>query len=133
MILTENKYGDSDAGVMVSIDAGKKASGYGIWTDSKLVACGMAKEGTDLTRHWLPNAACFGRGSPAFVGNRLRGLCRYTVAANTYFQGLASDASKAALWAVTYECYNVPSSPLYGCRPVIFLCGMLFVGLCHVG
>lgn len=53
--------------------------------------------------------------------NRRRGLCRYTVAANTFFQGLAADASKLALWLVSHECYNVPSSPLYGCRPVVFL------------
>lgn len=53
--------------------------------------------------------------------NRRRGLCRYTVAANTFFQGLAADASKLALWLVSNECYNVPSSPLYGCRPVVFM------------
>ena len=52
---------------------------------------------------------------------RKRGLCRYTVAANTYFQGLAADASKLALWWVTRACYTDRSSPLYGCRPVIFL------------
>lgn len=51
---------------------------------------------------------------------RRRGLCRYTVAANTFFQGLAADASKLALWLVTRACYHDKSSPLYGCRPVIF-------------
>lgn len=53
--------------------------------------------------------------------NRRRGFCRYTVAANTFFQGLAADASKLALWLVSHECYNVSSSPLYGCRPVVFM------------
>jgi len=52
---------------------------------------------------------------------RKRGFCRYTVAANTYFQGLAADASKLALWWVTRACHIDQSSPLYGCRPVIFL------------
>jgi DNA polymerase-1 len=52
---------------------------------------------------------------------RKRGLCRYTVAANTYFQGLAADASKLALWWVTRACYTDRNSPLFGCRPVIFL------------
>ncbi len=52
--------------------------------------------------------------------NRRRGMCRYTVAANTLFQGLAADASKAALWLVAMACYYLTDSPLYGCRPVIF-------------
>lgn len=52
---------------------------------------------------------------------RKRGLCRYTVAANTYFQGLAADASKLALWWVTRACYTDRNSPLYGCRPVVFM------------
>ncbi len=59
---------------------------------------------------------------------RRRGFCRYTVAANTFFQGLAADASKLSLWRVSYECYtgkcwDNPNkrSPLYGCRPVVFM------------
>lgn len=59
---------------------------------------------------------------------RRRGFCRYTVAANTFFQGLAADASKLALWRVSFECYtgkcwddHSKRSPLYGCRPVIFM------------
>jgi len=52
---------------------------------------------------------------------RKRGLCRYTVAANSYFQGLAADASKLALWHVSRACYQDRKSPLFGCRPVIFL------------
>lgn len=52
---------------------------------------------------------------------RKRGLCRYTVAANSFFQGLAADASKLALWRVSRACYTDRNSPLFGCRPVIFL------------
>lgn len=39
-----------------------------------------------------------------FRSNRLRGGCSYTVACNSYFQGLAADAAKAAGWALMREC-----------------------------
>lgn len=53
---------------------------------------------------------------------RVRGDCGYCDAANTYFQGLAADASKSALYEVTKECFSEPgSSPLSGCRPVLFI------------
>ena len=47
---------------------------------------------------------------------RARGGCMFTEAANTYFQGMAADAFKASLFALSAECYAVPSSPLYGAR-----------------
>jgi hypothetical protein len=53
--------------------------------------------------------------------NRWRGGLNFTAAANTYFQGLAADGAKEALWLVCRECYAVPDSPLYGSRPVIFM------------
>jgi DNA polymerase-1 len=49
----------------------------------------------------------------------IRGGCRYTSAANTYFQGLAAHASKNAMWEVTRRCYN--KSLMRGCRPVVFI------------
>ena len=55
---------------------------------------------------------------------RLRGACEYTQAANTYFQGLGSDASKSALWEVTKRCFGAPGTEglaLFGCRPVAFV------------
>lgn len=52
---------------------------------------------------------------------RLRGGITYCSAANGYFQGLAADGCKAALWSVSKECYVVPTSALYGTRPAIFL------------
>ena len=55
---------------------------------------------------------------------RLRGDCGYTDGCNTYFQGLASDCSKLALWEVTRRCFGAPGaegSPLFGCRPVAFI------------
>ena len=53
--------------------------------------------------------------------NRRRGRLYFTEACNTLFQGLAADGAKDALWQVTKACYVEPLSPLYGCRPVIFM------------
>lgn len=52
---------------------------------------------------------------------RVRGGCYFTDAANSYFQGLAADGAKAALWAVCRACYADPSSTLFGARPVAFI------------
>lgn len=54
-----------------------------------------------------------------FVSGRVRGGMMFTEAANTFFSGLAADAAKAALWAVTEEAYTDESSPLFGSRPVL--------------
>lgn len=53
--------------------------------------------------------------------NRVRGGASFTAAANGFFQGLAADGAKEALWRVARECYLDPASPLYGSRPVLFL------------
>ncbi len=52
---------------------------------------------------------------------RVRGGCTYTSASNTLFQGLSSEGAKRAAWVTAHEAYAKPESPLYGCRPVIFL------------
>lgn len=52
---------------------------------------------------------------------RVRGGVGYTDCANTYFQGLVSDGAKRALFEVVRACFMVPSSPLYGARPVLFV------------
>ncbi len=56
-----------------------------------------------------------------YGSGRWRGKCRFTVGCNTMFQGLTADAAKAALFEVSRLCYTVPSSPLYGCRPICFI------------
>jgi hypothetical protein len=53
--------------------------------------------------------------------DRVRGGCTYTSGCNTWFQGLAADGAKAALWCLTKECYLDASSPLYGVRPWVFI------------
>lgn len=56
-----------------------------------------------------------------FISGRVRGGLRYPSGCNTMFQGLTADAAKEALWEVTRRCYTVPTSALYGCRPVLFI------------
>jgi DNA polymerase-1 len=51
---------------------------------------------------------------------RIRGGVDLPAAANSLFQGLVADAAKTALKDVVRECYLVPSSPLFGSRPVVF-------------
>jgi DNA polymerase-1 len=49
-----------------------------------------------------------------FVSKRARGGVWYTAAANGFFQGLAADLAKDAMWRVSREMYTDKSSPLYG-------------------
>jgi len=56
-----------------------------------------------------------------FKSNRVRGGVSFTQAANSYFQGLAADGAKDALFQVANACYNVSASALYGSRPVAFI------------
>ena len=56
-----------------------------------------------------------------FVSNRIRGGVGYTDACNTFFQGLAADGAKAALYQVVKEmCLNA-RSPIYGSRVHAFV------------
>lgn len=55
-----------------------------------------------------------------YLSNRYRGLTPYTVACNSYFQGLGADATLAALWALQKECY-VGTGPLRGSRLVNYI------------
>jgi DNA polymerase I len=57
---------------------------------------------------------------------RVRGGATFCAAANGFFQGLAADGAKEALWRVAKECYlhdpyGQGPTPLWGCRPVLFL------------
>jgi DNA polymerase-1 len=53
--------------------------------------------------------------------NRVRGDVGFCDGANSFFQGLASEASKTAVFLVSKACYAKPDSPLYGCRPVMLV------------
>lgn len=52
---------------------------------------------------------------------RIRGGLDYCSCANTYFQGRVADGAKLALWRIAWACYVDTTSPLYGCRIVLFL------------
>lgn len=55
------------------------------------------------------------------VSGRVRGNIPYTVACNTFFQGLGADATKAAGWLISKACYVDSNSTLFGCRIVNFV------------
>lgn len=55
-----------------------------------------------------------------FVSGRIRGRTRYTAACNSFFQGLAADGAKAALYAIQKASYLLAGA-LYGSRVVAFV------------
>lgn len=56
---------------------------------------------------------------PQYVSGRIRGGLTAPAGANTLFQGIVADGAKAAVRAITKECYT-PGTPLFGGRVVIF-------------
>lgn len=56
-----------------------------------------------------------------FFTDRIRGDVSFTQACNSYFQGLAADGAKHALFQVSKRCYTDPNSVLYGSRPIMFI------------
>lgn len=55
-----------------------------------------------------------------FISKRVRGIDRAPAAANSYFQGLASEGAKRAVVKLTKEMYLDQSSPLFGSRLTVF-------------
>lgn len=53
--------------------------------------------------------------------HRVRHTEFFTEAANYCFQGLAADGAGLAAWAIFDACYVEQDSPLYGCKPVMFV------------
>lgn len=56
-----------------------------------------------------------------FGSGRIRGQCGFCDGCNGYFQGLAADGGKCALFSVSAECYADPESVLFGSRPLAFI------------
>lgn len=52
---------------------------------------------------------------------RMRGGVSFCDGANSFFQGLASDASKTASWFIAKACFVDEDSPLFGCRPLMLV------------
>lgn len=113
-------------GAMAAESFREYAEGYGIKLSSE-----QAKELHDTWfRKWPEMHAYFAwvstlneSGEPVtqIRSGRVRGGAGYCAIANGFFQGLSSDGAKEALWRVARECYVDTSSPLFGCRPVIYL------------
>lgn len=55
------------------------------------------------------------------VSHRYRKVNRFTEFANGPFQALAADAAKNAGFLIAKACYAEQDSPLYGCRPCMFI------------
>lgn len=89
------------------------------------------EEAKELKQHWLRTFPEFNdyfkfihkldRGGDSFTvehlfTRRLRSGVFFCVAANSFFQGLGADATKAAGYLIVRACYAEPDSPLFGCR-----------------
>jgi len=70
---------------------------------------------------WINTITRSGEPIKQFFSNRYRGNVRYTEACNSFFQGLAADGAKNALYEVCKRCYIDQESPLYGSRPTNFV------------
>ncbi len=69
MITWKHDFGHRSDDILVAIDPGKRASGYAIFLDRELKACGLAKDASDILRHWYspPDRVCWCRGWPELV------------------------------------------------------------------
>jgi len=95
------------------------------------------EEAVDLQHHWQmawPEAPLYKKAGTRFMNSgekqaiqfaseRVRGWLypKYTEYLNTFFQGLAADAAKAAGFLIAQACYADQHSPLYGCRITNFV------------
>jgi hypothetical protein len=73
-----------------------------------------------LLHDWVKERVDSGGELPCLGSKRIRGGLEFTSGANNMFQALAADGAKAALRALTRECYTDLSSPLWGTRPIFF-------------
>lgn len=70
---------------------------------------------------WIKQLVQTGEPAVQIRSGRMRGGASFCATANGFFQGLAADGAKEAVWRVAWECYVDESSPLFGCRPVFFI------------
>ena len=63
-----------------------------------------------------------GRADVAHLySGRLRGRATFTQLCNTMFQGLCADGAKEAMRRIVDACFRDWTSPLFGCRPSLFV------------
>lgn len=71
--------------------------------------------------NWVSELNDSGEPIIQMVSGRVRGGAGYCAIANGFFQARTADGAKSALYQVVFECYAVPTSPLFGCRPWLFM------------
>ena len=110
----------------------KKMRDYAFKSYGIVMSEGEARALRENYFRWLPEIKVYhdriARGVEAgpiqitqLRSERRRGDVGFSDCANGYFQGLAADGAKKALWEVARGCYVTKTSPLYGCRPVAFI------------
>lgn len=78
----------------------------------------------EMQRYFHMNGDATRTGSCTVVqlrSGRVRGGCAFTDTCNGWFQALAADGAKFALWEVSKACYVDRHSVMYGSRPVCFI------------
>ena len=108
----------------------KYAKGYGIkltFNEADMLKKAWFKMWPEMTDYFkmisqASDIGVEGRFTVKQLGSgRLRGGCSYTSGANTWFQGLAVDGAKAAMWELYKACYLDETSPLFGVRMWAFI------------
>lgn len=69
---------------------------------------------------WINDLCRSGQPFEQLFSGRLRGGVGFTDGANTAFQGLGADATKAAGYALTKEC-RIGTGPLRGGHPIVYV------------
>jgi hypothetical protein len=85
--------------------------------------------------HKISHDLSLNRGSSSVVharSLRVRGNCTFTQCANTPFQGMTADGALHSLFLSCREMYDDHSSPLWGCRPAIFIHDEIIIE-CDIG
>lgn len=78
----------------------------------------------DVPDYFAANGKDTNMGSilvPQLYSGRLRGKCTFTTLSNTMFQGLCADGAKEAMRMIVDACFRQEDSPLYGCRPSLYV------------
>ncbi len=102
------------------------AEGYGIFLTSaqaESIHATWFRKWPEMRAYFdaISNLTAFDNPITQLRSGRVRGGASFCAVANGFFQGLAADGAKDALWAVAVECYVDKSSPLFGTRPVFFI------------
>jgi DNA polymerase-1 len=105
------------------------AKGYGITVEPELAKklhAGFKRIWREMPRYFDIIKQWIGNDNKGYViqrrSNRIRGRLTFCKAANTMFQGLTADATKAAHWELAKATYLAkPGDALYGVRCVLFL------------